>query len=643
MADTLSELLSNVAAFKKGSETATAQVVNILGQQSSATADISAIYKQQATDDTTVAAAKNAADLQTQLSRVKAANALGTNLKSDTQIVTKLAEDAANAYEIKDAAMKEYTRKINLKLLDDPIEYIKAQFTINSDVTRHNAANAQVKAAEDRLAKINQLTQTTVMTQNAISEPLTAAAVAAANRTAAVAATVASKKTDIETLNYSVRAIEVALNSSKESLAVEFQAQGAKNAARSLQLSEENAAQSRIEFSYRQQEYQDRRADKMAQDDLGRSVVETVNLGRRALLQEKGTPLDDMSGKMVINALKTKGTLSDDMRIFYEAGERAKLAGKPIIGNSPAAAVEVLQKYPQIALNPTQGPIKQLLGQAINDTSVGLREAASGTGKTTNPIFTGVNPKDKGSVSKAINDRSQQLLDSYGALVNPNDPNNPYQIASINQLYANSPTVRDLPVVRKVLAPIMKTGMQLDDPKRVMQLVSNAVLEGKVTHREALEISTVYHVGVKTNLAMRNFDAFGLKPTNRYNATIEINPDAFTSTAVVDMTRPDQVSRALMKIQAGKVQKEFMEGKRDIIDGRRDAGRKFEMFDSRGVAPDSMFQPNPAAANALDAAADSVGPAVENFFKKLPKTSDFEAKAKGSRTASGIIRPAPTK
>lgn len=624
MADTLSELLSNVAAFKKGSETATSQVISLLGKQAQSSADIGDIFKQQAADDTVVAAAKNAADMDTQLARVKAANSLGTNLKSNTEVITALSKEANDAYAAKDAALAEIQRKRSINFLDNPVGFIGAAITINRDITTHNLENARMQAAESRLATINSLTQSTAITQNAISEPLTAASTAAANRNAAVAATVASKKSDIDTLSYSTTAINVALNSSKESLAMDFQAQGAKNSARSLQLSEENAAQSRIDFKFRVQEYNDRRADKVAQDDMGKLVVDTVNLGRKALLGDKGTPLDDMSGKLVISALKSKGVLSTEMQKYYEAGERSRVEGRVMIGSTPAAAASTLQALP-VQLNPTQAPVQQLLGQALHDMDTGLQEAAT-NGKSTNPIFNGVNPKDKDSVAKAYNARAQQLLNSYSAVINPADGNNPYQIASINQLYANSPTVRDLPVVQKVLAPVMKTGMQLTDPKQIIGLISDALDKGTITHKEAVELSTVYHVGVKTNLAMRNFEGFGFKqPSYSYNAQIETNPGGFHATEIVDLTKPDSVSRALMKIQASRLQDEFAEGKRNVISGKKDA-TGMHLFDTRGVAPDSMFQPNPKAADALDAAADSVGQSVTNFFTKtLPHASPESA------------------
>jgi hypothetical protein len=185
----------------------------------------------------------------------------------------------------------------------------------------------------------------------------------------------------------------------------------------------------------------------------------------------------------------------------------------------------------------------------------------------------------------------------------------------------------------------MKTGMQLNDPKQVMGFVSDALSKGKITHKEAVDITTVYRMGVSTNTAMRNFEGFGLQPSYSYKTKVEIDPNSFSSTAVVDLTKYDTVSRALMQIQSRKMRQEFMDGKRNVITGEKAGSQDLSLFNNKGVDPTSMFQPNPGAAKALDAAADSVGPAVENFFRNLPRASDFENKATGNerRRVSGKI------
>lgn len=557
MADTLSELLNSVQSYKQGAEAATNKIVALTQSQADIANTDAALLQQTASDNSTIVAAKQAADYQTQLARVKAANAFHTNLNSSTEQVTKYAAMADKAQQEKDAALQAIAAKDSVGLFDDPFAYIVNKFTINDDIARHNAANAQLESANSRIQSMNANTQTTVMTQNAISEPLTAASMAASTRVAAVEATLASHKAQQQGLSYNVAGIQAALNESKETLGVQFQALNAVNTERQIKISLDNLALNQKEFKFKQEEYQERREDKQAQQQLGQSVVDTINRGRVALLGA-GSELDDISGKMILTTLKGKAPLSVQMQKFYEAGEQAKLTGINIIGASPAQAAATLQSIP-VQLNSTQGVIKELIAGASQQVSAAIKGEAMGAANA-NPALKGINPKDPVSVSNALNTVAQQNLNAFAKEVKPGDASNPYQIASINSLVANSPTVANLPIVQKVFAPLIKNGVSLTDPKQIMTYVGDAVAKGIITNNEAMELSTIYHVGVKTNLAMRNLPGFGLTPSLSYNAKVETNPAGWNTLETVDLTKPDAIARALIKVQSYRLSEGMMRG-----------------------------------------------------------------------------------
>jgi hypothetical protein len=414
--------------------------------------------------------------------------------------------------------------------------------------------------------EVNAEAQQSAQTQNMISEPLTAASMEASARLAAAQATVQARDAQIQGLNYGTKGIEFALNAKKDVLALAFQANSAQNAEKSMQISLQQLDLAKKEFSFRQQEWQEKQQDKKDQQALGQSVIDTINLGRKAVLGPNAEPLDDINGKMVLSALKGKGTLSTEMQKYYDAGERTKITGKTSFGATPAQAAETLQTVPA-QLNPTQGPIKNILSQAASDTNNALKMEGM-PAQNQNPVFAGMDKKNKDSVNAAFSGRAQQILDGYSKEIKPGDSENPYQIASINQLAANSPTVQSLPLYQKVFAPLVKAGTQLSDPKQIMSIVGNAVASGQITHKEALDLTTIYHVGVAANLAMRNFSGFGLVPKNSYNATVETNPNAFHSSEIVDLTKPDDVSRALMKLQASRLQASMIKTATSSTGGR---------------------------------------------------------------------------
>lgn len=606
MADSLEQLLLGVQAFKSGAESATQKVLSVLGTQANLTSGIADTYKQKAVDDSTVREAAMAADQAKQFAITKAANLMGANLRDSGEVLTKLSDTAAAASDRKQAAALEIERKRNIKFTDDPLGFIAAQFSVQGDIASHNAANLVLRDSESRIAAVNNAAQTTMQTQAAISEPLSAAAMQASSRNAAVEATIAAKNAEIAALNYGAKGIEFALNASKETLALGFQAQAAKNSSESLELSRQRAEQDKVEFKFRQEEYAQRREDRIEATQIGQSVVNSINLGRKALLGPNAENMDDISSKMAIATLKGKGELSTEMNKFYQAGERVKLTGGVSYGNTPAQAADTLQKLP-VSLNPTQTAVKNILGQAASDTNAGLKASASGTaGKDANPIFVGVDSKNTQAVEAAYNARTQQIMSGYDKNIRPGDVDNPNQIASINQLVANSPTVAALPVVQKVLLPLMKQGTQLElNDKRVMSMIGDAVSEGRITHKEAVDISTVAHVGVLANIAMRNFKGFGITPSYSYNTKVETNTGGWSQDETVDITKPDAVSRALIKMQAAKMTANSILGPAIKLASDPVEGLVNKLMGPATVTPEGpytgIFQPQPKKAAALDA------------------------------------------
>ena len=269
MADTLEQLLASVGSFKAGAEDATQKVIAALSTQAALTSAGADVYRQQATDDVTIATAKNAADYATQLARVKAANALGTNLKDNSEVITSLATASADAYNRRVAALDKIAKKDKVTFLSNPLGYIANQFTINGDIAEHNIANAQMEMAQNRITAVNAATQTTIQTQNAITESLTAASMDASARNAAVAATINARNAEIQALTYGTKGIEFALNAKKDILALGFQANSALNAERQMAMSLARLEQDKLEFKMRVEQFNDHKAEKADQQAMG--------------------------------------------------------------------------------------------------------------------------------------------------------------------------------------------------------------------------------------------------------------------------------------------------------------------------------------------------------------------------------------
>lgn len=543
----LADLLTNANSFKEGADVVSSKLLDISqAQQDIATSDAS-IFTQKAADDATVTAAKNAGTLQTQANVQKAGVDFGTDLGAQNEQITKLSLASQAAFDSKQQALKAVQQKQSVGFLDDPVGFIMNKFTINNDIDQYNVAEATEDNINKRIQNINQNTQTTVATQNALTQTMTAASAEAATRSSAAVSLIEANRSKQQGLAYNAQGIQAALASTQAGLSAEFQANTAKNtetqigiSLSQLKLAQDNAAMARTEFLERQQTVADSNA-------FAANYVDTINKGRQVRMGDAYTPLDPAQSKLIVSTLKSKGSLGDSLQADYSIGERSNLAGVNIIGTSPAQTIDLMSKAP-VSLTPLQQTIKDnILNRAVNDL-----KAAQQPGNNLPTYLRGVNFKDKDAVTVALNQRSQELLDADAKVVKPGDATNPYQISSIGDLAAASPTIANLPTYQAVLKPLVDKGVQITDPAQVMDLTGKAVAGGLIDHNTAArDIATMYQMGVKANLATRNILGFGLKPTLAYNATVTTDPSAlFSKTGIINMTDVNVVSRTLVKVNS---------------------------------------------------------------------------------------------
>lgn len=543
----LSDLLNQVSSFKEGADAVSSQLLDISKSQQSIAQSDASIYAQKATDDSTVVAAKQAGALQTQANIQKAGVDFSTDLGAQNEQLTKLSLASQAAFDAKQQALKNVQQKQSVGFMDDPLGFIMNKFTINNDIDQYNLAESTEDNINKRIQNINLNTQSTVTTQNALTQTMTQASAEAATRSAAAAAMLAANKSKQEGLAYNAQGVSAALASTQAGLNAEFQANSAKNtettigiSLQNLKLAQDNAAMARTEFLERQQTVADSNA-------FASSYVDTINRGRQVRMGAAYVPLDPTQSKLIVATLKNKGSLGDSLQADYSIGERSNVAGIPILGTSPAQVIDIMSKAP-ISVTPLQQTVKDnILGRAVNDL-----KAAQQPGTNLPNYLRGVNFKDKDAITVALNQRAQELLDADAKVVKPGDATNPYQISSIADLAASSPTIASLPTYQAVLKPLVDKGVQITDPAQVMDLVGKAVAGGLVDHNTAArDISTMYQMGVKANLATRNIAGFGLRPSLAYNASVITDPSAlFSKNGIINMTDVNAVSKTLVKVNS---------------------------------------------------------------------------------------------
>lgn len=549
----LADLLNQVSSFKEGADEVAGKLLNISQAQQDIAQSDASIFAQKATDDSTVAAAKNAGALQTQANIKKAGVAFGTDVGAQNEQVTKLALASQSAFDSKQQALKSIKDKESVGFLDDPLGFIMNKFTINNDIDQYNVAEETENNINKRIQAINTLTQTTATTQTMLSQTMTESSAEAATRSAAAQALLEANKSRQQGLAYNAAGIQNALASTQAGLSAEFQANSAKNTETQIGISLQNLKLAQDNSAIARSEYEQRQSDKADTNAYAASTVDTINKGRQVRMGAAYVPLDPNQSKLIIASIRSKTPIGEALMADYSIGERSNIAGAPIIGTSPAQTIDLMTKA-NISLTPAQQVIKDnILGQSINDIKSAQIQGSSASKAF--PQLAQLNFKDKDAVTNAINQHTQDLLNQAAKVVKPGDATNPYQIASIKDLAASSPTIAALSTYQAVLKPLIDKGVDITDPKQVMDLVGKAVSGGLLDHNTAAkDIATMYQMGVKANLATRQFATFGLTPSLAYNAQVETSPAAlFSKNGVINMTDVNAVSNTLVRVNAQRL------------------------------------------------------------------------------------------
>lgn len=526
----LNPILSQVSKTNQSIDTATSQLVDVYKSQQAGYDANAAIISAMGSNAVIIESAKQSADLATQQARLKAANNLGTNYRDQGEVLSSLSETISTEYAKKDQALQAIEAKQSVSFFDDPLSWISNQFTINDDIDKHNAADARLTAAQDQMQKLNTLTQSTIVTQNQLNESVTAASIKATTDNLALKAQADANLQKIQGQVYNADAIKAALSADKEKLQNTFSVFSAQKQEQQVEIALAHLALSREEFSWKQEE-----KNKGKQEDS--YLLEQINAGRKLRMGDQADlilPGSTRAGT-VLSLLKSNSPAGKEFQDDYMIAQQSQVSGTRMLAPSAAKAIELLNSGVPVKLVPAQESVKGVLNSALSQIQ---DQIAKGT----------LDPKNRDAVNSALNKAAKGIVDSQGAKVVPGDADNIFNIPSVNTLIANSPTLQKLPVVQKVIAPLVATGADLTDPNKVMGALTDAIKSGKISYSDALEATSIYQVGVRSNMEAKQLTSLGITPKWSYNVSVRTDPEAvFGGTEVVDLTKPDALGRALNK------------------------------------------------------------------------------------------------
>lgn len=519
-------------------------------------------------------------ELNTQNARVKAANALGTNVNDVSNIITDLGEQyRQDALNLLDAQNKVSDIESNNDLLTNPLGFLRDLFVGGDARAKRDALAQKVDTEAKTIQNLNSLTQTTVQTQNAITETLSQNSIAQLAELQRVQAQNAAAEARTNAAKYGAASIEA------------LQQVGAANFSRNMQAY--NAVQENERMNMARQEHKLRLKALNDADAELQDTLDNIN----AYEKQFGRPL---TTKMMLKKYYgSQGELGNYLRDADLGGFKLRQSGGSlagVLGATPADSFFTAQTQ-NLNLPDSFAPSGEVLKQAYSTFETARSAAAS------NPMgvdsATGLSKKDfeKPETAKAaFNKIVGSIAAGYQTRIQ-SGKGNPYEAPPISSVL-QSPTLGAQALARSkfgqtVLANLQATNIQKPSPEILMQTALASVNKGDITLSEARDgITNFYTEAVGLNNAVGGFAALNVPVMTTYNVRADdivgtktaklatgpismaaqsistaLNPFAaggyFSSTKLVpqinfDLTKPQDVTTALTILQSTKMREQIL-------------------------------------------------------------------------------------
>ena len=504
-----------------------ANASDILNRQAKAGEDIALDTQEAGRLGTEAAAVKLNGELRAQQAARDVASSLGANPDDAENFkLGMLGQDFWDAYSQARQVRATIAQKSSASFLDNPLQWIWNQATLDGDIQQFNALAGQANMAADAMAQINANVQGAASAQKSIAQTLTEESVKKSLEASALASKIDADKIRQQTLSYNLKALEVVHQTSNEGLTRQFQLHGALMSEASLAISQENLAIARQAASERAAE----RSEKLSQKEEDRNDLQrysdVINTARGA----QGLP--PMSIQEIRMQVKTGGPAAKSkLDQFYTDGAVMLSTGQRVLGeNAGQAAATVYQN--QSPLNPAMKPVRDFVTQALMDTRDNVLRQ---------------NPKAKGedivaASNKVIADRSV----IYHGDITKNAQNNPYAAPNLNTL-AQIPDVANSKFYKLAVAPLQAGGMQFPDPDKIIASAEAAVRDKKMSFQDAqIGIAGLYQAAINSNNSARNYGMMHLGAQTAYNASVS-NGSPFGNKDRIDLSNPQHVANLMMR------------------------------------------------------------------------------------------------
>lgn len=501
------------------------------------------VYSQQAGLQLDIGTQKNIIDQAQQTGQLAVQNdmskfalALGGDLGDTTGTMRKLADTFNQAEADKETALQEVNAKKSLSPFNDLFGWISAQFTINDDINKYNAAARTADQAKEHIDGINELVSRRGVADKELQTSVTTASLAASAQATSDAAAFAANQIKIQGYISNATNIEKQTSLSEQQLRIQGQVLNAEQGQQQIQL-----AQAHLKIA--QDEATERLKLKSQTDQAYQDMADDIQRGYKVMYPNNPN-MQKVAASPVTLTMLRNGKLDDRTQEAYRLGVLNRTAAPDsstrLLASSPSQALQVLSYAPDIS--PAQRPVVAILQQAKSNL-----ESNKATGNWASQYQAAVAAKDPQLAAQIYDKYATELLNQSSARVD--GAGSLFYLPSIDQLVKQTPAASNLPVYKNVLAPTVAAGVDLSDPSKVFDITVDAVKKGQISANEAAKnLADIYKQGQVVNTQARGMVSFGLAPHISYNVPVNVNP--LGGSNIVDMADSQSVLNAMSKLMA---------------------------------------------------------------------------------------------
>lgn len=451
-------------------------------------------------------------ELNTQNARVKAANAFGTNVNAQSDVITSFAEQMRmDAIKLVDAQKNVSRIEAGSDLLGNPMGWLEDLLTGDGARAERDALAAAFDTKSKLVQNLNAATQSTVATQNAISETLTTKSIKDLAQAKLLTSQNEAAEARIAAAKYGVASIEA------------LQAMGSQNFNRTL--AGYNAIKQDEQWRLARADRLEAQKERKAIDKDLSTMLESVNTFRQTFGQR---PLTAEYVKRNWNDVEFRRSVNE----MEQAGWRIQDNGgstEGVLGSTPAQTWAAVSSG-QIETPPSWKPSVEVLDQSSRILSSEMQAAGAKdptTGMVTPTPVLGLTAKI--TDSKVMQDAYNKIVDNSAkaaqSLIKP-DTGNPYEIPPISNIFesptADARALRDSAFGRDVLGALVQTGVPKPTPQLVIATALEQVDQGKLSFKDANDgIGAYFEAGLGVVNATGGFTTTNVPTSSTYNVSIE--------------------------------------------------------------------------------------------------------------------------